>query len=436
MKDFDINKAYYSCSECQSEMEIIKLDEEFIEFKCNKNHDIRINIKEYLDKIKENKNKELPNDDIILGDSICNKHKEKYLSYCFECNIHLCETCLISGEHSYHYKIFIKEIMPKNEILLKIKNLIKNNKKKIKDLNKNKKDIENKLEVIFNENTNKIKDIKFKNKKMNNNNKKEELKLNKHKYESEIEKLKVEYINKIKDIKMKYNNNINKIMNKYILMNNENENIYNNKINKLKKEINNKFCNYKFNEKINKITNFNELIEIIYNTYINSNNNYYNAININNIYNKYFKFDNNIIKLKETHNVIKNYETKLKEYEIKLNEKDNIIQNNINEINQYKFNNINNNMEIEDLWDKNFYKKEEFYEEMKKLKNLGINIDNVMKILEKSFGDDYKNYFDDIKKEFKRKEEEEEEKIKENCSNSDSESQDEYDDNMSDGDRD
>ena len=58
-----------------------------------------------------------------------------------------------------------------------------------------------------------------------------------------------------------------------------------------------KMDNYKFNEKINKITNFKELIEIIYKTYINNKNNYYNAININNIYNKYFKIENNIKKM-------------------------------------------------------------------------------------------------------------------------------------------
>ena len=69
--------------------------------------------------------------------------------------------------------------------------------------------------------------------------------------------------------------------------------------------------NFKFNEKINKKTSFNELIGIIYNTYIKYKNNYYNAININNIYNRYFKSDNNIHQLNENHNKIYEYETKI-----------------------------------------------------------------------------------------------------------------------------
>ena len=44
---------YYNCPECQSVIEILKLDEEFIEFNCNNNHNNKMKIKEYLDKIKE-----------------------------------------------------------------------------------------------------------------------------------------------------------------------------------------------------------------------------------------------------------------------------------------------------------------------------------------------------------------------------------------------
>ena len=55
----------------------------------------------------------------------------------------------------------------------------------------------------------------------------------------------------------------------------KNENIYNNKIIELNKKADIKIRNYKFNERINKVSNFNELIEIIYNTYINYNSNYY-----------------------------------------------------------------------------------------------------------------------------------------------------------------
>ena len=133
------NKISYNCSECQSLIEIIKIDEEFIEFKCNNNHNIKMNIKEYLNTIKEYNDKNVLNTDITFNNSIYNKHEEEYLSYCFECNMHLCKKCLITGEHSYHYKINIIEIMPTNDMLLKLKKFIKDNKNKIKDLNKIKK---------------------------------------------------------------------------------------------------------------------------------------------------------------------------------------------------------------------------------------------------------------------------------------------------------
>ena len=193
ISSFKSSKISYYCSECQSVIEIVKLDEEIIEFKCNNNHNIKISIKEYLDKIKESNNKMPLNEDVYLNNSICDKHKEKYLSYCFECNMHLCEKCLITGDHSYHYKINIIEIKPNDEILLRIQNLIKNNKKKIKNLNKNKKVVESKINDILKENINKIKDMKNKNKKKNKNNKKEELKENNDKYILEIEELKREY---------------------------------------------------------------------------------------------------------------------------------------------------------------------------------------------------------------------------------------------------
>ena len=125
------NNMHYSCSECQSVIEIIKLDEKFIGFKCKNNHNIKMNIKEYLDKIREYNN--ILNNDKIINNSICNNHNKEYLSYCFECNMHLCKKCLKSGKHRYHYKIYIMEILPDDNILKEIKSLIKNNQKKIKE---------------------------------------------------------------------------------------------------------------------------------------------------------------------------------------------------------------------------------------------------------------------------------------------------------------
>ena len=44
----------------------------------------------------------------------CNKskHNKEYESYCFVCNEHLCEKCLISREHLEHDKISLKETTP------------------------------------------------------------------------------------------------------------------------------------------------------------------------------------------------------------------------------------------------------------------------------------------------------------------------------------
>ena len=52
---------YYNCSECQSVIEIMTLDEECIEFKCSNNHNIKMKIKEFKDRMELN-------DDTFLND--------------------------------------------------------------------------------------------------------------------------------------------------------------------------------------------------------------------------------------------------------------------------------------------------------------------------------------------------------------------------------
>ena len=99
------NNIYYNCTECSSLIDIISINEEenIIEFKClNKkdNHGKKImSIEEYLTKMEKYKNKETNND-------ICNIHnKSKYISYCFDCNEHLCTQCLKKRTHINHKKI-------------------------------------------------------------------------------------------------------------------------------------------------------------------------------------------------------------------------------------------------------------------------------------------------------------------------------------------
>ena len=87
-------------------------------------------------------------------------------------------------------------------------------------------------------------------------------------------------------------------------------------------------------------------------------------------------------------------------------------------------NNIKNYLEIEDLWDQDFYdkkKKNEFYQEIKIFKKLDIRINNVIPFYDLCFSNMYKNYFDDVKAELKSREEErirnEKEKEKQDLSN-------------------
>ena len=96
-----LDNILYNCTECSSIIEIISLNEEenIIEFKCLNKHYLKMNIKEYINKMKKY-------NDIKLNDKKCNKHNnEEYFSYCFDCNIHLCKECMKSKEHNYHYKI-------------------------------------------------------------------------------------------------------------------------------------------------------------------------------------------------------------------------------------------------------------------------------------------------------------------------------------------
>ena len=46
------NNMYYNCSECPSIIEIISINENNIEYKCNNNHNNNIEIKEYLKNMK------------------------------------------------------------------------------------------------------------------------------------------------------------------------------------------------------------------------------------------------------------------------------------------------------------------------------------------------------------------------------------------------
>ena len=133
---------FYNCSECSSLIEIINLDDKIIEYKCfNKknNHILKMTIEEYINKMKIHHIEK--NDDKCM----INGHYKENESYCLECNIHLCELCLKSRDHLSHNKINIKEILPKDNELKLIDNIIK-------DIENNNKynNIKNLYEIIYN----------------------------------------------------------------------------------------------------------------------------------------------------------------------------------------------------------------------------------------------------------------------------------------------
>ena len=108
----------YNCTECPSLIEILSINEgtNEIEFKClnkDNNHGKKVmKIKDYFREMEKCKQKNINNDK-------CKQHKNsKYVSYCFDCNHHLCEECLKSRSHINHMKNNIIEIKPIKEELL------------------------------------------------------------------------------------------------------------------------------------------------------------------------------------------------------------------------------------------------------------------------------------------------------------------------------
>ena len=316
----DINDLYYNCSECPSLIEILSINEEnnIIEFKClNKdkenNHEKKIiPIKEYLLKM-ENYRKKNINDK-------CKEHSCKYVSYCLDCNCHLCEECLKSRSHINHNKNNIMEIKPMKEELLIIEEIIKDYNIKIENLKNEKINKEKELKNTLNKNKEDEKKRIKEKIKIINNEKDEELKLNKEEFISDIEEIKKRYKKEIKERKEKYEKKINEINNKYKLKNNKENIVYEFKIKKLDKEYNEKIKNFKSDIKIEDMTNLKKINEIVYNTYKVCNDNYYNSVNINNILLSYYK--NEYIKNKIMKRILNNNYEKLLKIILKKREED------------------------------------------------------------------------------------------------------------------
>ena len=369
----EINNTYYKCSECSSLIEILSISEDnnIIEYKClnkNNNHFKKImTINEYLEKMKNHKNK-------ILNQDICQIHKNnKYISYCFDCNQHLCNECLKTRNHINHYKNNIIEIQPIKEELDIIKEVINDYKTKIENFKKDRIIKLKELKDIFNYNQMKENKIISEKNIKNENNKIKELKMINDKYLSDIEEIKKKYDEEIKKRKFKCIDDINKINDKYKLIIEKDKIIHEFIIKKLNEKYKEEINHLQNDKKIDNMNNIINISEILYNTYISFNNNYYNAININNIILSYFK--NDYIKK----NIIKKILKKSNEDIVKIILKRNNENNNINQ--KYQNNEIkieNKNDEINNLI-KKYEKqikilKEETEKQMLRYENKLINI--------------------------------------------------------------
>ena len=299
-EDIELNEINYNCSECSSLIEILLINEDnnIIKFKClnkTKKHNIKVMpINEYLEKMKKFNNNKINKDK-------CEIHtNKKYITYCLECNCHLCKDCLKTRIHINHNKNkIISEIQPTKEELDIMKEIIKDYEIKLKNLKIEKTNKTNELDKALNV----LKKIEKKHMEeklqINKKNRENELKENYDKYISDIEIIKNEYEEKIKLRKNKYETNLYEINNKYKLINEKNYINYLYRLNNIEKKYNSKIKNLAYDKKIENLNNVKKINELVYNTYNAYNDNYYYCINIINILSYYYKkeyYINNILR--------------------------------------------------------------------------------------------------------------------------------------------
>ena len=301
-----INELIPLCPKCLSDIEIISIDEikaneeinHIMKYRCLKENIINnISFEEYIQLIKEKKTKNID----ILKDK-CEKHQSnKFISYCFDCKSHLCEDCLQTGIHLKHAKNNIIEVKPLEEELDIVNQVINIYKLKLEKIKKEKENKEKEYKELIDKDKKNLEknldNIKEKN-KLNQN---KELDNNKRKYILDIDKLKKEFENKIRERKKDYLEENNKIYNKYKLLTEKSIINYKNKIKELISYYEKEMDKFKFIKKIENYDNMIKINRMIYEAYNNYNNNYYNSININSLLLYYINNDyinNNIIKEK------------------------------------------------------------------------------------------------------------------------------------------
>ena len=327
-----LNDIYYKCTECNSTIEILSINEKenSIEFKCTnkkEKHNKKILLKEYLNIINNNKNN---NKDV--NEDTCDIHiKNKYESFCFDCNVHLCKECLKNREHAFHKKCNIIEIKPNSNELNIIKDITKYYSDKLEYLKIKDIKLKRKLNAILDKSRININNLMQNKIKKNEINKFEELKINKNNFISVIKQIRNKYEDEIRKQKYQFLLNEYEINKKYQLRNKKIEILYNNKLDRLNEKHKNILEKINIEKQIENINNIKRINEIVYNAYNLYNNNYYNSININNIIMNFHSIDEKIKKNIQNKTSEKDYKLMIKLSSEK-SEEDIISNNNNNEI--------------------------------------------------------------------------------------------------------
>ena len=273
-----LKEIYYNCTECNSLIEILSIDEKenTIEFICSNQHKKLMPIKEFLDKM-------MDNDKVDINKDICQIHKNKYMSFCFDCKKHLCKDCLKTRDHIYHNKNNIIEIQPIKTELEIIKKIVKYYDDKLEKLKNKKFLIKKRLNSFLDKCKTDIDNILQKEINSSETKKKLELENNKIKFSSDIKKIREKYEKEIKNLKELFNKNEIKIDNKYQIKKEKLELYYKYKFLLYQNKCDDILRKVSFDKNIENLTNLKRLNELVYNTYNLYNNNYYNSKNINNI---------------------------------------------------------------------------------------------------------------------------------------------------------
>ena len=281
------NNNFTLCPDCGSSIEILSINENKIEYRClneKKKHKEETKftktIEEYL-KIKENRDNNY--DEIKDKCHIENHNLNKYVSYCLDCRCHLCNECLKTKEHINHRKSNMIEIQPIEEEITLIKEVINDYKKEKEKLEKKEKEETEEIDKSLKKEINEEENIYKRKKKDNEKKESEEKTENEKKYLSDVENIKKEYEEKLKIRKNQYLEDNEKIIAKFKLIYEKLEAEL-----ELKKKKLNENCfltkqNLGFMDKIKNNENMLTLNKIIYNTYDNFKNNYYNSMTINNL---------------------------------------------------------------------------------------------------------------------------------------------------------